>query len=131
MFDPLYMQSHPLISMLLITLQEQLQPLKAMLEVIINFLLDQKQKILNGEADPASRPVSRRAMGRSAMEDNPYKPKEDNSVKLNLDSQNTFDGFPVAQQDDEDDLLKPDPNFKYPTYQKTRKQAAVNKNLSK
>ena len=107
-----------------------MQPLKAMLEVIINFLLDQKQKILNGEVEPVSRPASRRSMVRTAKEDSSSRPKEDNSVKPNVETQLTFDGFPTGQQDDEDDLLKPDPNFKYPAYQRYGKKAAASKDMS-
>ena len=63
-------------------------------------------------------------------EENTYTPKGNNSVPSALDTQFTFDGFPAAQQEDGDDLLKPDPNFTYPTYQKSNRKAATNKPIS-
>ena len=36
-----------------------------------------------------------------------------------------FDGFPVTQQDDDDDLLKPDPNFSYPVHKRKPKNTPV------
>ena len=69
-------------------------------------------------------------MVRTTKEDSSSRPKEDNSVKPNVETQLTFDGFPTGQQDDEDDLLKPDPNFKYPAYQRYGKKAAASKDMS-
>ena len=101
-----------------------------MLEVIINFLLDQKLKLQNGEVEPELRPSSRRS-NRSTREDNSSIQKSSNSVQPNIESQFKLDGFPSSQQDGEDDLLKPDPNFTYPTYQKSRQKSGANRSTSK
>lgn len=34
------------------------------------------------------------------------------------DTDIAFDGFPASQKNDDDDLLKPDPNFTYPVQKK-------------
>ena len=41
------------------------------------------------------------------------------------ETQTGFDGFPAGQQEDADDLLKPDPNFSYPSERRKPKNNPV------
>ncbi|XP_060606069.1 probable ubiquitin carboxyl-terminal hydrolase MINDY-4 [Ruditapes philippinarum] len=102
--------------------KEQPKPLKAMLEVITQYLLSSKnnQTLKNGDIDvPKSASGSRSSLhsGYSSRTQYPTMAKEDTDIG--------FDGFPVTQQDDDDDLLKPDPNFSYPVHKRKPKNTPV------
>ncbi|WAQ94498.1 MINY4-like protein [Mya arenaria] len=95
---------------------EQVDPLKAMLEVITQYLVQNKSSLRNGEVtdegrgsvSSATRQASNQRTGlRSAQSSKTqYPTREDTDLR--------FDGFPVSQQNDDDDLLTPDPKFTYP-----------------
>ncbi|XP_053394221.1 probable ubiquitin carboxyl-terminal hydrolase MINDY-4 isoform X2 [Mercenaria mercenaria] len=104
--------------------KEQTKPLKAILEVIAQYLLSTKnnQSLKNGEAEivkSQSASVSRSSLhsGYSSRTQYPTISKEDTDIG--------FDGFPASQQNDEDDLLKPDPNFSYPVQKRKPKNTPV------
>ncbi|XP_052812235.1 probable ubiquitin carboxyl-terminal hydrolase MINDY-4 [Mya arenaria] len=96
--------------------KEQVDPLKAMLEVITQYLVQNKSSLRNGEVtdegrgsvSSATRQASNQRTGlRSAQSSKTqYPTREDTDLR--------FDGFPVSQQNDDDDLLTPDPKFTYP-----------------
>ncbi|XP_052245400.1 probable ubiquitin carboxyl-terminal hydrolase MINDY-4 isoform X2 [Dreissena polymorpha] len=108
--------------------KEQSQPLKAMLEVITQHLLMSRpsSSMKNGD------------LGQVVTKQGPSVTMETNYPRSGLksayssksqyptveDTDSRFDGFPMVQQTDEDDLLKPDPNFSYPSQRLKPKPAA-------
>ncbi|KAL4222611.1 hypothetical protein ACF0H5_018652 [Mactra antiquata] len=98
--------------------KEQSIPLKAMLEVIVQFLIGKNSVIVkNGEVD-MSKPQSASGAGRSSLR-SAYSSKTQYPT---VQQEETFDGFPASQQNDDDDLLKPDPNYSYPIAAQKRRQ---------
>lgn len=102
--------------------KEQTRPLKAMLEVIAQYLLTDKntQNMKNGDIKNSTSEMTTRASLHSAKSSRTQYPtisKEDTDLG--------FDGFPACQQNDDDDLLKPDPNFTYPLQRKKPKSSPM------
>lgn len=104
--------------------KEQAKPLKAMLEVIAEFLLASKQinpMVRNDEINSVkantANDSTRATLNSARTSRSQYPTKEDTQI--------SFDGYPTSQQDEADDLLKPDPNFIYPSHKKKSQNTAL------
>lgn len=105
--------------------KEQDRPLKAMIEVIAQYLLLTKGtvSIKNGDIDGPKPQVTGNT--RSTVHSS-YSSRTQYPTISKEDTDLAFDGFPAGQQNDADDLLKPDPNFSYPVQKrKTRHNPAA------